>query len=209
MGNADPARAGSGTTPAEDGKSRYVNVAVKAAFAVLLIMVAIGHDWPQLQGKAVPLRLVFYPMSALVVPLAWWLRGRHGRYPHDVDALLVAPFAIDLAGNLLDLFDSVSWWDDANHLVNWAILVAAAGRLLLRTALDRPVRTALAIGFGAVAAILWELGEYLTFVQHSTERFTAYRDTMGDEALGLAGSVVGAWLSGRGPHTAITRQPAR
>jgi hypothetical protein len=198
--HADPATAGSGLATGGAGRARYVNIAVKAAFAVLLIMVALGHDWPQLQGKAVGLRLVFYPLSALVVPVTWWLRGRRGRYPHDVDALLVAPFAIDLAGNLLNLFDSVSWWDDANHLVNWALLVAAVGRLLRRTTLAQLVRIGLATGFGAVAAILWELGEYVTFVQHSTERFTAYRDTMGDEALGLTGSVVGAWLSSLGPR---------
>lgn len=83
---------------------------------------------------------------------------RRDRYPHDVDALLVAPFAIDLAGNLLNLFDTVSWWDDANHLVNWALLVAAAGRLLAHTRLDRLVRIGLAVGFGAVTATLWELG---------------------------------------------------
>lgn len=118
MGHADPATAGSGLATGGAGRARYVNIAVKAAFAVLLVMVALGHDWPQLQGKAVGLRLVFYPLSALVVPVTWWLRGRRGRYLHDVDALLVAPFAIDLAGNLLNLFDSVSWWDDANHLVS-------------------------------------------------------------------------------------------
>lgn len=123
--------------------ARSANVALKAGFAALLLFVAVRHDLPRFQGKAVPLRLVTYPIAALLVPLVWVLRGRPAPYPHDIDALLVAPFAIDLAGN----------------------------------------------------ALLWEFGEYLTFVQHSAERFTAYRDTMGDEALGLTGSVVGAVLA--------------
>ncbi len=92
---------------------------------------------------------------------------------------------------------ATTWWDDANHLINWALLTAAAGLLLRRTTLPSVACLGLAIGFGATTAILWELGEYLTFVQHSTERFTAYRDTMGDEALGLTGSVLGGWLSTR------------
>lgn len=192
--------------------ARWVNVGVKALFVVLLVLTAIGHDWPQLQGKAVPLRLAFYPLAALIVPAVWWARGRRDRYPHDVDALLVAPFAIDLAGNLLDLFDTITWWDDANHLVNWALLVAAIGRLLARTRLDRLVRIGLAVGFGAVSATLWELGEYLAFVQNSAEQFTAYRDTMGDETLGLTGSVIGAVLTSRSrvtPAGTDRERPAR
>ncbi len=175
--------------------ARSVNLALKAAFAALLLFVAIRHDLPRFQGKAIPLRLVTYPIAALLVPVVWALVGRPAPYPHDIDALLAAPFAIDLAGNALDLFDSVTSWDDANHFVNWALLVAAAGRLLRRARAPRRTAIGLAIGFGAVTAMLWEFGEYLTFVQNSAERFTAYRDTMGDEALGLAGSVVGAVLA--------------
>lgn len=89
------------------------------------------------------------------------------------------------------------WWDDLNHFANWALLTAAVGLLLRCTTLPRVPCLGLAIGFGATTAILWELGEYLSFVQNSTERFTAYRDTMGDQALGLAGSVLGGWLSTR------------
>lgn len=44
----------------------------------------------------------------------------------------MAPFTIDLAGNVFNLFDTVTWWDYANHLVNWAILSAAVGPLLRR-----------------------------------------------------------------------------
>ena len=51
----------------------------------------------------------------------------------------------------------------------------------------------LVVGFGAVTHIAWELGEYLTFVQdHPTEATSAYRDTIGDLALSLVGSIVGA-----------------
>ena len=51
---------------------------------------------------------------------------------------------------------------------------------------------AIAIGFGAVTAILWEFGEYFAFIRNSPELATAYTDTLGDLALSLAGSVVAA-----------------
>lgn len=47
-------------------------------------------------------------------------------------------------------------------------------------------------GFGAVAAILWELGEYFAFIRGSNELATAYTDTLGDEALGLTGATLAA-----------------
>ena len=51
---------------------------------------------------------------------------------------------------------------------------------------------ALAVGFGAVTAILWEFAEYVTFIRNSSELETAYTDTLGDLALGLGGSVLAA-----------------
>ena len=45
--------------------------------------------------------------------------------------LLVAPFLVDVAGNALDLYDSIVWWDDLNHFVNWALLCGALGAALL------------------------------------------------------------------------------
>jgi len=41
--------------------------------------------------------------------------------------LIVLPFLIDMAGNAANLYDTISWWDDANHFVNWAILVSGFG----------------------------------------------------------------------------------
>ena len=67
-------------------------------------------------------RALTYPLAALIVPAVWWwLRRRRGRttYPYALDVLLVLPFLIDTAGNAANLYDTISWWDDVNHLVNW------------------------------------------------------------------------------------------
>ena len=176
------------------------DIALKAALAGLLVFAAARQDLPQFHGKSMTGRAIGYPVAALIVPVAWLLlsRRRPRRFPVAVDMLFVAPFVIDMAGNAANLYDTISWWDDVNHLVNWAILVAAFGILLLGTTLDRWPLFGLAVGFGATTAILWELLEYITFIRNSPELTTAYHDTLGDLALGLTGSVIAAaavaWL---------------
>jgi hypothetical protein len=146
----------------------------------------------QFQGKAFGWRLVLYPLAALIVPVAWRLSGRPQPYPYATDMLLVAPFLVDVIGNALDLYDSIDWWDDANHFVNWALLCGALGTILLRTSLAPLVLFAIVAGFGAAAAILWEIAEYFAFIRGGTELATAYTDTLGDEVLGLSGAICAA-----------------
>jgi len=176
----------------------WLDVAVKAALVGLLVFAVAHPELPQFAGKAMVGRALTYPLAALVVPLVWWLLRRHGRggsYPYALDVLLVMPFLVDTAGNAANLYDTIDWWDDANHLVNWGILVLAFGQGLVRLPLSRLNVVALAVGFGAVTAILWEIAEYLTFIRHSEELSTAYTDTLGDLTLGLSGSVVAGILT--------------
>ncbi len=172
----------------------WVDVAVKAALVGLLLFAVARPDLPQFEGKAMAGRALTYPIAALIVPVAWWLASRRRRreYPYAIDILLVLPFLIDTAGNAANLYDTIEWWDDFNHFLNWGILVAAFGQFLVRLALGRVATAALAIGFGAVTAILWEFAEYFTFIRGGPELATAYTDTLGDLALGLSGSVVSA-----------------
>ncbi|MBA2569402.1 MAG: hypothetical protein H0V11_08660 [Actinobacteria bacterium] len=166
-------------------------MAVKGALIALLLF-AVFSGAHQFQGKAMEGRALTYPLAALIVPLGWWLWGRRDSrlYPYALDIFLVLPFLIDTAGNALDLYDTIDWWDDFNHLLNWGLLTAACGQLLLRYPLGRLNVVSLAIGFGAVTALLWEIGEYYTFIRGGPEEQTAYTDTLGDMTLGLVGSVV-------------------
>jgi hypothetical protein len=174
----------------------WLNLAVKGALIGLLLFAVIRSDLPQFQGKAMTGRALTYPISTVVVPIGWWIvgrrRGRAPEYPYALDILLVLPFLIDTAGNALDLYDTIEWWDDFNHFLNWAILTAAFGQLLLRLPVGKLTTAGLAVGFGAVSAIIWEFAEYFTFIRNSPEIDTAYTDTLGDMALGLTGSVLAA-----------------
>ena len=89
-----------------------------------------------------------------------------------------------------DLYDTIEWRDDANHLVNWGLLSGSIGALGLRSRTPRWEPMALVVGFGTVTAILWEVAEYYAFIRSSPELDTAYIDTLGDLALGLTGSVL-------------------
>jgi hypothetical protein len=171
-----------------------LDAGVKLALVGLLVFAVARQDLPQFHGKSMAGRALGYPIAALVVPVAWWIvqRRRRVAYPFAVDILVVLPFLIDMAGNAANLYDTISWWDDVNHLVNWAILVAGFGVLLLRTRLGAWPVFGLGVGFGAVTAIAWELLEYVTFIRNSPELKTAYHDTLGDLALGLTGSTIAA-----------------
>ena len=165
----------------------WLDIAVKAALICLLAFGAFS-GLQQFEGKGFLWRLATYPIAALIIPLIWALRGRRPVYPYVTDVLLTLPFLIDTTGNTLDLYDTIVWWDDANHLVNWALLSGAIGALIWRTRLGAWETLALVVGFGAVTAILWEIAEYFAFIRDSSELATAYTDTLGDLALGLAGS---------------------
>jgi hypothetical protein len=157
---------------------------------------AVAEWWPGIDrfaDKAFGARLLAYPVLMLLAPLLWWLLV--GRRDHTVTApyaaftLMMLPFLVDVTGNSLDLYDSIGWWDDANHYVNWLLLLGGLGLLLARDLRPDWVLVLLVTGLGAILAIGWELGEWFTFIRHGTELDTAYEDTLGDLTLGTLGSL--------------------
>jgi hypothetical protein len=178
-----------------------VDAAIQAATIGLLLLAVLAPELPQFQGKAFVGRAIAYPIALAVVPIAWWWLGR-GRvgFPVAADVLLGLPFLIDMAGNALNLYDTIEWWDDANHLGNWALHTSAIV-LLVRGRLAPVGTMAVGVAWAATTAILWELAEFVAFVPDSPEAATAYADTLGDLALGLLGGTAAAagvaWWSAR------------
>jgi len=172
----------------------WLDLAVKLSLVLLLAFGAFS-GLERFAGKAFGWRLVGYSIAALVVPAIWAARRRRPPYPFVADTLFVLPFLIDTAGNALNLYDTIDWWDDANHFVNWALLSGAVAAALLRTEVGRAELFSLVAGFGGVTAILWEVGEYFAFIRNSPELATAYTDTLGDLALGLSGATLTAAIA--------------
>ncbi len=196
-----------GSAPERTG--RLACVVILALTVGQLLVLTLVPDLAQAEGKAFGARLTAYPVLMLLVPTVWSVarRLRHGSHPLPWTgfSLLMAPFLVDVSGNTLDLYDSIGWWDDANHFTNWFLLCTGLGVLLLRQRAATGWALAATIaGAGAVLAILWEVAEWYSFIRHGTERDTAYEDTLGDEVLGLLGGTGGAvvviWLSRRRPR---------
>jgi len=186
--------------PARTGRSAFLAaVLLVAATTGQLAVATFATGLPQFEGKAFGSRLVFYPLLMVAPVVVWWLVDRRRRSPEPLPwaafAFICAPFFVDTTGNTLDLYDSVVWWDDLNHFVNWLLLCSGIGLMLTRTSLrQRWALAALVAGIGAILAVLWELAEWYTFIRHGTELDTAYTDTLGDEALGTLGGVVAGLL---------------
>jgi hypothetical protein len=176
-----------------------------------------GSDLPQFEGKAFGARLVFYPVMMLAVPAVWAIvariKGIDSPIPWAGVAFIMEPFLVDVTGNTLNLYDKIDWWDDLNHFVNWGFMTFGIG-ILLRRAKGVPpwaVGT-MVVGWGAILAILWEVGEWYTFIRHGKELNTAYEDTLFDEVLGTSGATVAAlltvWLIRRAAARVAPRQRA-
>jgi hypothetical protein len=173
---------------------RVLDVAAKVALVALLVAALVFPDLSGIKGKASTARLVVYPLGMLAVPLWWWLYGRRrdrvAAFPWLADLLVTLPWLLDLGGNRANLFDTVPWWDDAMHFLNWLLLTAGVLVAWAPRGVSRGVVVMCGLGFGAGAALLWELGEYVAFVRNSPELATAYTDTLGDLALGSLGAVL-------------------
>ena len=187
----------------------FLDVAVKVALIGLLLHAVANPELQQYSGKAMVGRAVTFPIAAFLVPVVWWFRFRSWPYPATVDLLFTAPFLIDVVGNALGLYDPIAWWDDLNHFFNWMLLTAGVALVLRTTGLGRLNCFGLAVGFAAVAAIVWELAEYVTFIRFSPELATAYIDTLGDLALGTLGGAVGAAIVGLTSQRAAAVSSAR
>ena len=187
---------------------------VPAWVPVLILLLTVGQLavaewWPGIDrfaDKAFGARLIAYPLMMLLVPALWWcfVKRRHPEEPPPYGAfsLIMLGFLVDVTGNSLDLYDSLTWWDDMNHFVNWVFLLTGIGLIIGRPVRPDWARVLMIAGLGAVLAIGWELGEWYTFIRHGTEIDTAYEDTLGDETLGT----LGALLAGLAVHVVFRRR---
>jgi hypothetical protein len=179
---------------------KVLNAALKIALGLLILHIIFYADLPQYKDKAIALRVVFYPLAAmltyLVVRFVLPASRRPKQYPYFIDYCLTGVVAFDLLGNTLGLYDSIVWWDDLMHLMLSIPWVMVAGYMLRNRKFAPWVIAGLVIAYGSTSHIIWELLEYQSFVRsHPVESLSAYRDTMGDLTLALIGTFIGAWLT--------------
>jgi hypothetical protein len=173
---------------------------------ILILVLTMGQlavaQWvpgiERFADKAFGARLVAYPVLMLFVPALWWIfvkrRRPEAEPPYVAFSLIMLGFLVDTTGNSLDFYDTLVWWDDLNHFVNWVFLNAGIGLVIAATLRPRWVQVVLIAGIGSMLALGWEIGEWYTFIRHGTEIETAYEDTLGDMTLGTLGGTLGAVL---------------
>lgn len=175
----------------------WVLATVLAVTVLGLVAAVVTPAADQFRDKGWSVRLVAYPVLMLLAPIGWWLtrdRDGHARPPYGAFLLIMLPFCSDVAANWLDLFRRVGWWDEVSHLVHWFWLGSGIGLLSVGAVRPRWLVAPLVAGVGALSAVWWELGEWWLFIRHGKEAGGAYEDTLGDEALGVAGSIAAGVL---------------
>jgi hypothetical protein len=171
--------------------AKWLNITIKSSLAALLAVALLAPDQPQFEGKAMPLRAVFFPLAAAAVPVVWLLAGRKRPYPHAADALLVAGLLLDTAGNVGDAY---SWdpFDDIVHGTDSALRTAGLALLFGRLRVAPWNVVALAAGATLVAHTGWEVVEFALDRWLAANLNVGYADTIGDSALALAGASLAA-----------------
>ena len=172
-----------------------LNLLIKLIAVGLASLAFLASDLPQFQGKWMVARALAAMFFALLLPALWWIRGRSGPYPHLLDSLIVLTFNVDMAGNALNLYDTVAGFDLFIHFLCSATLVTAFGVVLSRYPLSRLNAWALAVGFGATTHILWEIAEYGMMKLGAFGLQLTYANTIHDFIFSFLGTLTGAALT--------------
>jgi len=159
--------------------------------AMVAELLRAGPDDPRFAGKGIAIRFTAVGLPAtLLMPAVWaWNRRRRvaremppDPYPAWVDALYLSLFALDLAGNVFDLYDTHTQFDLIPHAHGGgAITVLAAW--LFRLPISR------AIVASMIGHALLEGQEYASDVAFGLHNVRGAWDVVGDLGAGLAGSL--------------------
>jgi hypothetical protein len=173
------------------------NLALRAALVVMVAEVLrAGPDDPRFAGKGIATRFVAVGLPATLLVPALWLWRRHRRaarglppppYPAWVDALYVSLFALDLAGNVFDLYDRYTHFDLIPHAHGGGTIAVLAAWLL-------GLPMAKAIELAIVGHVLLEAQEYASDVAFGLHNVRGPGDVVGDLTSGVVGSVAYALI---------------
>lgn len=169
-----------------------VNVALRVAmFAMLAKVLRAAPDDHRFSGKGIATRFTAFALPATLLVPALWLSARRRRvasgpapepYPAWTDSVYVSLFALDLAGNVLDLYDRHEHFDLIPHAHGGGAIT-----VLFAWLLRWPLSTAVAASIAGHA--LLEAQEYASDVVFGLRNVRGWRDVAGDLGAGVAGAV--------------------
>ncbi len=180
-----------------------LNIALRLAIAYFLIEALLLPNDPRFAGKAIPLRnLIVVGGLSMLFPALWWIKNKaNGRkakakaeYPFGTDIIFLSIFALDMAGNSFNLYDTVNGFDLLAHfhgagaLAAVMFLIFAARQMAGRIKISGFELMMLAIGIATVVHVALEAQEYYTDVIAGTHNVGGAADTVNDLVAGLIGS---------------------
>jgi hypothetical protein len=167
----------------------FVNLWLRAVIGIVLADARRNPNDPRYAGKGIGTRGLVAVPASLLVPAVWWLRGRHAPYPVWIDSLNVSIYALDMAGNYLDLYDRFTYFDVVPHAHGTGAATWVIADLFEVPALG-------AIGIAQLVHIGLEAQEYYSDLLFDLHNVRGTWDTVNDLVAGAVGSVAYAWLRG-------------
>ncbi|HEX5014361.1 MAG TPA: hypothetical protein VFV72_09420 [Candidatus Limnocylindrales bacterium] len=164
-----------------------VDVALRASMLVMLARVLRARpDDHRFVGKGIGVRFTAVALPAtMFVPAVWAaarVRDRRVPYPAGVDALYVSLFALDLAGNVFDWYDSYKHFDLIPH-AHGGGAIAVLFAWLFRMPVPDAVRWSIA------GHVLLEAQEIASDKIFGLRNVRGWWDVAGDIGAGVAGAV--------------------
>jgi hypothetical protein len=164
-----------------------VNLLLRAVIGFVLVDARRRPRDPRYAGKAIGTRgLVVIPAS-LLVPAVWASRDRRAAYPVWIDSLHLSIYALDMAGNYLDLYDRIKHFDAIPHAHGTGAATVVVADLFEQPALS-------AVGIAQVVHIALEAQEYYSDVLFDLHNVRGTWDTVNDLVAGTVGSLAYAGL---------------
>jgi hypothetical protein len=161
-----------------------VNILSRLAILLLTVDALINAGDDRFAGKALGPRNVGIMLGfSMLFPLVYLVARRWRRYPWWYDNLYLSIFWLDMAGNSLDLYNSVEWWDHIPHFHGPGAL-----SVVLMGVFGLPGLAA--AGLSTILHVTLECWEYYGDVLLGTHNVRGIADSINDLAYGLAGMVV-------------------
>lgn len=160
-----------------------LNVALRVLITGVVVDALLNPGAERYTGKAIGTRgLVLIPAS-LLLPALHRGRGGSDQYPFWTDNLYLSIFALDMGGNLLDLYDRYFFFDLIPHAHGGGAITLVASEVLRAPIL-------VGVGISQVVHILLEAQEYYSDVLFDLRNVRGTWDTLNDLLAGVTGSLV-------------------
>ena len=164
-----------------------VNIALRASMVALLARVLrAAPDDHRFVGKGIGVRFTVVALPATMLVPAVWVgaraRARAVPYPVGIDAIYVSLFALDLAGNVFDWYDSYKHFDLIPHAHGGGAIAVLFAWLL-------PMPVPDAVRWSIAGHVLLEAQEIASDKVFGLRNVRGWWDVVGDLGAGVVGAV--------------------